>query len=139
MASWWSIPLQMKMKHLSFSLYLISPEFGFSNWLPSGLDGLLRFRLQLVILIIVLICSLFVVFKLFILFVSLLYYLINVTCYITYILFYKIVVSCITWCVTRPPTKLMMAKYLEAIDHTYMYDHIYITYIQIKLIVIAQL
>ena len=50
-----------KDETLSFSLYLIPPGFGFSSWLPSGLDGLLQSRLQLVILIMVLICSLFVV------------------------------------------------------------------------------
>ena len=29
------------MKHLSFSLYLILPEFGFSSWLSCELDGLM--------------------------------------------------------------------------------------------------
>ena len=44
--------------------------------------------------------------------------LITVTSYITYILFYKIV-SCITQCVTRSPTKLMIVKHPEAIYHIY--------------------
>ena len=47
------------------------------------------------------------------------YDLINVTSYITYIL-YKIVVSCITQSVTRSWAKLMMAQHLEAIHHIYI-------------------
>ena len=39
-------------------------------------------------------------------------------------LFYKIVVSYSTQCVTRPPTKLMMAKHLEEIDHVYEFYRI---------------
>lgn len=67
-----STPLQMKMKHCFSSLPHPSREFGefgFSSWLSSGLAGLLQSRLQSVRLIIVLICSLFAVFKLLMLFV----------------------------------------------------------------------
>ena len=45
--------------------------------------------------------------------------LINVISCITYIL-YKVVVSCITQCVTRSSRKLMMAQRLEATDHVYI-------------------
>lgn len=33
------------------------------------------------------------------------------------LIFYFVTVSCITQCVTRSPTKLMMAKSLETVDH----------------------
>ena len=34
-------------------------------------------------------------------------------------LFYKIIVSCITKCMTEPPTKIMMTRLLEAVDQIY--------------------
>ena len=75
------------MKHLSLSLYLMASEFGFSSWLPSEPGGLLQSGLQLVVLILALICSFFVVFKLLMisLSLSLVYYKpVNATSYITY-------------------------------------------------------
>ena len=45
---------------------------------------------------------------------------INVISCITYIL-YKVVVSCITQCVTRFSRKLMMAQHLETTDHIYIF------------------
>ena len=59
----------MKMKLLSFVLYLVPAEFGFFIWFTSRPGVLWQSRLKLVALIIVLISSLFVIFKLFIIYV----------------------------------------------------------------------
>ena len=70
----------MQIKRLCIFLYLIPPH-------PSEVGGLLQSRLQIVILIIILTCSFFVVFRLFMLYLSLsltYYNLINTTSYITY-------------------------------------------------------
>ena len=73
------------MKHLTFSLYLIPPEFGFSSGSPVNLMVYCD-QIALVILIIVLICSLY--FQIiYALCLSLLHYdFINVTSCITYLL-----------------------------------------------------
>lgn len=64
--------------------------------------------------------NLLFVSKLFIHCVSLLHYdFVSITSYIIYTLFYKIIVSYSSQCITQPPTKLMMAKYLVKIDHIY--------------------
>ena len=75
--------------------------------------------LQLVILVIVLICSLFPNCLYFVspcctMTLSVLLAALLISC-----LFHKIVVSYSTQCVTRPPTKLMMAKHLEETDDFY--------------------
>lgn len=59
----------MKMKPLSFALYLVLAEFGFFILFTSRPGVLWQSRLKLVALIIVLISPLFVIFKLFIIYV----------------------------------------------------------------------
>ena len=77
------------MKHLSFSLYLILPEFGFSSSLSCGLDGLLQMDYNWITTSYTNHCfNWFFVSKLFMICVSLLHYdFVNVTSCITYILF----------------------------------------------------
>ena len=89
--------------------YLTLPEFSFSRWLSFGFDGLLPITTsdtnhtnQ---------CFNLFCFQIVCAFVSPLHYdFVNVTSCITYILFYKTVVSYRSKCVNRPPTKMMMTR-----------------------------